>query len=141
MNREELEKAGKLLAEFDETEVHDRFYAGKVIALRALAGSLLMELSAKAEGDGMEKEYATYSPNARAHAKMNIMNHGDVKWDVKLAHEFAEIYLDQSVTGGIHGDADAAAVWRWVGEWEFMEGYPKTREQVEAMIKEKEEKS
>lgn len=92
---------------------------------------------AEAEAN-MTKEYATYSPNARAHAKLNIHNHGNEEWDIKFAHQFAEIYLDQSVTGGIHGDADAAAVWRWVGEWQYMEGYPKTREQVEQMIEEKE---
>lgn len=139
MNREELELAGSLLADFDETEVHSRFYPGKVIALRALAGRLLMELAAKAEGEGMTKEYATHSPNGKGHKKLQIMDHGDEGYDIHFAEEFASIYLEQSVTGGYHADAEAAAVWRWVGDWEYMEGYPKTREQVEQMIKEKED--
>lgn len=87
----------------------------------------------------MEREYATHSPNARAHSKLQIQSNGaGEEFDIRIAHQFAEIYLEQSVTGSIHGDADAAAVWRWVGEWQYMEGYPKTREQVEEMIKEKE---
>lgn len=95
---------------------------------------------AEAEAN-MTKEYATHSPNARAHGKLQIMNHGNEEWDIEFAEKFAWIYLEQSVDGGIHGDAEASAVWRWVGEWQYMEGYPKTREQVEQRLKEQEEKA
>lgn len=95
---------------------------------------------AEAEAN-MTKEYATHSPNGKGHAKLQIMNHGNEEWDIEFAEKFAWIYLEQSVDGGYHADAEASAVWRWVGEWEYMDGYPKTREQVEQMIKEKEESS
>lgn len=92
---------------------------------------------AEAEAN-MTKEYATHSPNGKGHAKLQIMDHGDEGWDIEFAEKFAWIYLEQSVKGGYHADAEAAAVWRWVGEWQYMEGYPKTREQVEQMIKDEE---
>jgi hypothetical protein len=90
---------------------------------------------------GMTREYACHSPNGKGHQKLQIMDHGDEAWDIEFAEKFAWIYLEQSVTGGYHADAEASAVWRWVSPWKYMEGYPKTREQVEQRLKEQEEKS
>lgn len=136
-DRGELERAGEFLADFDEMTSGSVEYQFAVTRLRALAGKLLGDLSALNEGEGLTREYATYSPNGKAHTKLNIHNHGDEAYDIRFAHEFAEIYLEQSLDGGVHGDPDAAAVYRFVGPWEYMEGYPKTPEQVREMVEEK----
>lgn len=79
------------------------------------------------EADGRAGEfavaYATWSPNARGHAKLQEFGSGE--WAEKHARTVADMYsgAEMQEQRNIHADPDAVGVWSLCSEWMPMVGY------------------
>lgn len=81
------------------------------------------------EADGKAGEftvvYGTWSPNAKAHAKMQEFGSGEQA--AEFAREFADMYIRHDIEDAgkrrVHGDPDAVGVWALRSDWMPMVGY------------------
>ena len=93
----------------------------------------IQRLEAEAESKPeLYKIYGTNSPNARGHASLQNFEDCGTESE-RIARQFADMYLGMEPKKNIHADDEAAAVWRWVSDWEYVDGYPKTQEEVAKM--------
>jgi hypothetical protein len=70
------------------------------------------------------REYATWSPNARGHAKLQTFDFKEgPEESEKMARQFADQYRGFDPKENIHADAEAAGLWRYIGPWNYLPGY------------------
>jgi len=111
--QERYDHADKMLSA--ASQVHDsvavQFYAGQLSVL-----GLFLEDDVFIP----RKEIAIYSPNSKVNPAYKVVDLDDETEAIDHADKMTESYRRQAKDGGIHADKEAAVVFRYVTEWEFL---------------------